>query len=350
MIAAPAHLLVRLPNPIGDAVMATPALRSLRAALPETRITWAGRPGAHAVLEGLSALRDDVVPLSAALAQGARAPWRAGKLLRPLACDAALLLPNSWSSALEVQRARIPRRVGTNLTRRGVLLTDVVEVPLGDDGRLAPGSMVDHYARLAAAFGAVLEDRGPRLATTDFDEERAVRRLGAHGGGRPLVAVNPGAAFGPSKCYPPAQAAVALARVHAQRPLDLLVLCGPGEEAQAAELAAAYAAASSGPCLSVHESPPDLGELKALLRRCAVLATTDAGPRHIAEAFGTPTVVWMGPTDPRWSGHSSATILRVESLDCLACHESVCPIDHPCMRDLDPARVAESILHCLPRA
>jgi heptosyltransferase-2 len=351
MSLRPAHLLVRLPNPIGDAVMSTPALEALRQALPETRITWAGRRGAHAVLAGLSALRDGVVPLAGAMATGSRAPFRAGRFLRTLGCDAALLLPNSWSSALEVQRARIPVRVGSTLTRRGALLTHPVALPRTDAGALAPRSMVSHYLALAAPFGVDPEARNaPRLRATAFDEERAMRRLAEVPADLPLVAVNPGAAFGPSKIYPPEAAAEALALAHARRPIALLVLCGPGEEAQAAALARAYAERSSGPCLSTDGDPPDLGELKALLRRSDLLATSDAGPRHIAEAFAVPTVVWMGPTDPRWSAHSQATVLRVEGLSCLACHESLCPIDHPCMRELDPLRVAQAILDRLPPA
>ena len=88
----PRHLLVRLPNPVGDTVMATPALRALRLALPESRITWVGRPAAQAVLTGLRD-RDGVVPLAGAIGKGRRAPLMAGRFLARLDADAALLLP-----------------------------------------------------------------------------------------------------------------------------------------------------------------------------------------------------------------------------------------------------------------
>lgn len=344
----PRHLLVRLPNPVGDAVMATPALRALRRALPDTRITWAGRPAPHAVLAGLDTERDGVVPIAKPLSEGARGPLRVGKLLRGLDCDAALLLPNSWSSALEVQRARIPLRVGSNLNRRGGLLTEAIDLPVGDDGKLVPRSMVVHYLQLAACFGAEDDGDGPHLATTAYDEERAAQRLRGLEATRPLVGVNPGAAFGASKRYPPGQTADALAAVRLKRAVDVVVLCGPGEERLAGELADEIRR-RGGDVLSTHAAPPDLGELKALLRCCAVLATTDAGPRHMAEAFGVPTVVWMGPTDPRWSDHSGATLVRREDLACLACHEQDCPVPgHPCMQELEPVRVAEGILAQLP--
>ena len=84
------------------------------------------------------------------------------------------------------------------------------------------------------------------------------------------------------------------------------VLCGPGEEELGRSvhrlLREPTALHDRPPRVGTHEAVPDLGELKALIARCDVLATTDAGPRHVAEALGVPTVVWMGPTDPRWSG------------------------------------------------
>jgi heptosyltransferase-2 len=338
----PQHLLVRLPNPLGDAVMATPALRALRQALPATRITWAGGPAAQSVLEGLT-MRDDVMPLAEKDARGRRAPLRAGRILKSLGADAALLLPNSFSSALAVRRAGIGVRVGSDLHARRALLTTVVRLPKTEDGKLQPRSMVDHYLDLAAPFGAVADGRGTELATTAFDDERAARRLEDAPTAVPLIGINPGAAFADTKIYPPERIAAAVQAVGKQHPMWPVVLCGPGEEALAADVAGRLA----GACTSCHDAPPDLGELKALLVRLTVLATTDAGPRHMAEALGTPTVVWMGPTDPRWSGHSAAQIVRREDLDCLACHRKVCPIGLPCMRELEPERVAQAILRLL---
>ena len=97
------------------------------------------------------------------------------------------------------------------------------------------------------------------------------------------------------------------------------MFCGPGEERLAAETAEAVGA----PCLSLHTDPPSLGELKALLRCLALLCTTDTGPRHIAEAYGIPSIVWIGPTDPRWSEGGRATVLRQDGLDCLGCAKLV---------------------------
>ena len=342
-LAPPAHLLVRLPNPLGDAVMAVPALRALRAALPDARITWSGGPAAQGALEGLP-FRDAVMPTGERDGKGRRAPMKAGRILRGLGADAALLLPNSFSSALAVRRARIPVRVGSDLHARRGLLTDVVSLPKAADGSLAPRSMVEHYLALAAALGATPDGEGPELRVLPYDAERAAWRLRGVPADVPLLGVNPGAAFGATKVYPPERIAAAVERVRAARDVFPVVLCGPGEEALAAEVCAAL----EGPHLGVQDAVPDLGELKGLLARLALLATTDTGPRHMAEALGVPTVVWMGPTDPRWSAHSEATVVRKEDLDCLACHRKTCPIGLPCMRALPPEDVADAILARLP--
>jgi lipopolysaccharide heptosyltransferase II len=338
VLPAPRHLVVRLPRPLGDAVMATPALRALRAALPSTRITWAGAPAATRALEGLP-WRDDAMPLAGPMDRGVLAPWRAARLLRPLGADATLILPNSFATALAARLARIPVRVGTPLHGRALLLTRPVIVPTKGAG-LAPRPMREHYLDLVAVFGARDDGRGTELATTDFDESRAQARLKDVEPGTRLLAVNAGASFGPTKVYPPDRLARAVSLVREEAGVLPLVLAGPGEEA----LARAVAEALWPPYLSVHDDPPDVGELKALLRRATLLLTTDAGPRHVAEAFGVPTVAVLGPTDPRWGAGGPSTVVRNEAVPCLGCHLRACPIGHPCMLELEPEQVARACL------
>lgn len=342
-LPAPRHLVVRLPGPLGDAVMATPALRALRRALPATRITWAAGATVHAALEGL-AWRDDVLALPSSMLEGARGPLRAARHLRRLGADAMLLLPNSFSSALAARLARIPLRVGTALQRRGPLLTHAVPVALDGRGRLAPRPMRAHYLDLVAPFGA-LDDGGPtELRVLAFDAERAAQRLAGVAPGTPLVGVSPGAGFGPSKRWPAAHLGAALARLRQEAGVLPLLLAGPGEEALLQEVAAV----AGPPLLGVQDEAPGLGTLKGLLARCRLLLTADAGPRHVAEALGVPTVTWVGPTDPRWGAGGPGEVLRVEGLDCLACHARACPLGHHrCMQDLAPARVVEAALRLL---
>lgn len=341
MARTPDHLLVRLPNPLGDAVLATPALRGLRAALPDARITWAGRRAALQALDGLED-RDGVMPVAGRFASGLLSPWRAGRMWRRARPDAVLLLPHSLRSALAACVCGAGRRTGWGAKGRAALLTESVTLPL-EGKTLAPRSMVEMYLDLAAPYGATDDGEGPRVVATPFDRRRAAIRLAGRAEGASVLAVNPGAAFGPSKVYPAKHLAVVLRTLRDERGLIPLVLCGPGEEALARDLSTRV----GEPVISTHEAPPDLGELKALLAKSAALLTTDAGPRHLAEALGVPTVAVLGPTDPRWTAHSRAVVVRKEGLDCLACHHRACPIHHPCMEDLAPEVVADAVIQVL---
>ena len=92
----------------------------------------------------------------------------------------------------------------------------------------------------------------------------------------------------------------------------------------------------------------DLSVLKALVRRCDLVLTTDSGLRHVAMALGVPTVVLMGPTDPRHTASNlENTIILREDVDCAPCHLKVCPTDHRCMERIEVKQViaaAERIL------
>lgn len=343
----PGRLLVVLPQPLGDAVLATPALAALRAHLPRTHIVWAGRRAAQQALAGLP-LRDAVVPLDGPPRRGVGGVRSAARQLRSARADAILLLPNSLSSALAARLARIPRRVGTGLSAaRRLLLTETVDVPLVG-GRLVPRPMQDLYLDLVRPFGVVAgEPTAPRVVVEPFDRERAARRLAATGLAGPWLGIQPGAAFGASKRIPPARLADTVRAARARHGWMPVVFAGPGEEQLAREVAAAI----GPPCVAWDTDVPDVGELKALLAALTVLLTADAGPRHLAEALGVPTVAFLGPTDPRWSGRSGATVVRREDLTCLGCHARTCPLGHhACLSSLDPAQILEALERTQARA
>jgi heptosyltransferase-2 len=345
-VSAYATVVVRLPNPAGDAVQATPALRALRTAQRGARIVWAGRPSVLALLDGLQEA-DATIEVSGPLDRGLLAARRLGRRLREERPDAVLVLPNSRSSAVAARASGAPVRVGDARRGRRGSLTHPVEAPR-EGGRFRPEPMRDRYLALAAVLGARDDGGPPRLATTPAGERLATARLASAGLlDVPLLAVSPGAGFGPAKVYPPRLLAAAVAALRAETGLVPAVLCAPGEEALAREVAARL----GPPCLPTHEAPAPWPEAKALLARASLLVTPDAGPRHVATALGTPAVVLFGPTDPRWSAPDAlATLVAREGLSCLGCHLRTCPIGHPCLSGLDPAAVVRAGLEALARA
>ena len=99
------------------------------------------------------------------------------------------------------------------------------------------------------------------------------------------------------------------------------------------------------PCVTSVGRVLGLGPLKALIRRLELLVTTDTGPRAIARAFGVPTVVLMGPTDPRWTAGDEATDVVIRhDVPCGPCHLPRCPTDHRCMTMISTDEVVAAVL------
>ncbi len=327
-------IYVRLPNWIGDVVLATPLLRALRRAAPRAEVALHGR-GAGLALLATEGLHDRELLLGPA--RGPLGPWREGRRVRAVwrRPDLALLLPNSVSSALVALGAGARERVGYALNGRGPLLTRAL--PVARQGRLRPVPMVDYYLGLLEAAGGRADGvaRRPALGTTPAREARAAAAWDALAldPGRPVWAINVGAAW-ETKRWPPAHVGELVRRLDA-RGVQALLLRGPDE----GDLARACCEAA-GRAVPGADRVIGLGELVPVLRRCALLVTTDSGPRHVGVAAGLPVVAVIGPTHPAYTAVDSDRVAVVcEEVDCWPCHLPRCPVDFRCMTRLLPARV-----------
>ena len=335
----PRRILVRLPSWVGDAVMATPALRALRAAHPGAWIGVEGRPALAGLLAGLASF-------DAFLPDASRSTFARVRALRALQADLAVLLPDSPRAALAPFLAGIPRRAGyARDPLRRFLLTDALEPPRAA-GRRVPISMIERYLRVTSRLGC--PERGTQLELRVDPEiaEAVAKDLARRGVGESerVLLVTPGAAFGSSKLWPPshfARACDALARGHGLLPV---LAPAPGELAIARDVAARMSQRS----LVLAQPEATLAELKALVARASLLLTNDTGPRQIAVALDRPCVVLMGPTDPRHTAHhlERQRVLR-EDVACSPCHHRRCPIDHRCMTRLAPERVVAAAAELL---
>jgi heptosyltransferase II len=299
------RLLVMCPSWVGDAVMATPALRLLRDAMPGGFIGGLVRPGIDEVLAGTEFFDEVHVERAA----GVMGPKHAAAKVRPRRYDAALLLTNSFSTALTTRIAGIPRRVGYNRDARGLLLTDKLEAPKRPDGRWAPIPAVSYYLHAAAWFldpslprcPAMTEAAGVwmELATTPEQRERGEAALAQAGitHGAPIAVLNPGG-NNPGKRWPAERYGAVGRHLIEQHGCLVLVSGSPGE----VELCGSVASAIGHPrAVNLAAVGVRLGWLKAIVERARIMVTNDTGPRHIAAALGVPVVSLFGPTDPRWT-------------------------------------------------
>lgn len=346
------RILVRMPNWIGDVVMATPLVRTLRESQPRARIALLVLPSGAQVLDGLSGFDETIVYRRKDEHAGFGGMLRLAKDLRRRRFDLAISCPNSFSQALLLRMAGVPRRLGWAYGGRGFLLTDKLAPPMRGHRRV-PRPMPQYYLDLARHMGCEVLSARARLATTPAGEEEASKFLAARGvaADARLAGLNIGAAFGPSKLWT-ARGFAGTAEGLRARGMRPVVLCGPGEEALGREIEAAV----GGDVVGTSDYVLSLAGLKALVRRLALLVTTDTGPRHFAVAFDVPYVCVMGSTDPQMTDQPEARgeiVRRDPLLDCMPCHEKVCPlVHHKCLEEITPAQVlaaADRVLALEPR-
>ncbi len=341
-LVPPARVLVRMPSWLGDFVMAEPVVRALHERWSHAncadRITLVGPARFLALLSSLEADGVRFVPLERGATPDVRV-WRGH--------DVALLLDGSWRSAWAAFRARIRERAGFASGGRTALLTQWI-VPARERGgkplgiglpgswpRRLPRPFTSACVELAAACALEVKLRSPILTVDEAARERVRARIG-HGSrgtvGVRRVLVHAGSRPDSAKGVPAEQWAGIL---RSMGDADIVLTCGPGEEANARNVKALV------PSATLLDDPPlDVAELLAAHELADVVLTSDSGPRHLSQASGVPTFVLCGPTDPRHtSDHdTSVHVLRTE-VACGPCHLETCPLAgerrRACMTGID---------------
>lgn len=349
----PSHrLLVVMPTWLGDTVMATPTLRALRRLYPQAQISALVREQVKPILDGCPWM-DRMITIRTPR-QGMADGRRKGllTLARRLATgkfDTAVLLPNSFRTALMVYLARIPRRVGYDRDGRGGMLTDGLS-PLRSKGGFVPVPTRDYYLGLARYLGAVKPDPTMQLFTRPQDDERAVRLLKQAGfdphGERPLVLLNPGANYGDAKMWP-AQRFAAVAERCVRQMNAVVAISGAPRERMILDQ---VMAATRQPMIDLPRLGVDLRTLKSVVRMSRLMITNDTGPRHMAAAMGVPVITIFGPTDPAWThiGFEDERQVMVKVF-CGPCQKKKCPLDHRCMTQIEPDMVMQRVEELLSR-
>ncbi|MGD9564234.1 MAG: lipopolysaccharide heptosyltransferase II [Pyrinomonadaceae bacterium] len=335
------RIVVRGTNWLGDAVMSVPALRELSRIFPDAEIVLHTKQTVVGVF-------DDADFIDRTLAfEKQRSKIRQtvdqADLLGEEEFDLAILLPNSFESALTSKLARIPRRIGYNKDLRGLLLTDPIPVPEWKKKRHEAFYYLNLIAEAERRYlgrstvGLTVPDGS--LTMSDERREAARERLRSAGAdlSRPIIAIGAGSTNSTAK------------RWGAGRFAELNDRLGSEFAAQTLLMGASSEADVTGEVLarSTHE-PIDLtgktsvSEAAAILSIADLLVSNDMGLAHLAPAVGTRTAVIFGPTDPVTTRPFSdlAVVIR-HNVDCAPCMLRECPIDHRCMDRISVDHVLE---------
>jgi lipopolysaccharide heptosyltransferase II len=326
-VSEPSRLLVRAPNWVGDVVLSLPALRDLRRAFPASRLEVLARPWVAGLYAAVPEI-DGVVESRGTLADAAAIRGR---------YDLGLLLPNSFASAFTLWRAGIPERWGYATDARGALLTRSCRVRASLGGR----SQVYYYRAMLEGLGLAVS--GPPDASLACPEAWAERGRALLGSPGPWIGINPGAAYGTAKRWPPERFAAAAALVARRSGAQVAIVGSAAERPLAEAIAAQLGGAARVLC-----GETTLAELVGVLRELRLLLTNDSGPMHLAAALGTPLVAVFGSTDWTETAPVSerARVVREET-ECAPCKLRECPIDHRCMARVAVDRVAATALELL---
>ncbi len=330
-------IAVRCPNWVGDLIMATPVFECLRDNFPDTRIIALSRPYNVKILEGHPCI-DTIIPCDDKSLGGIREAARSLAMYSP---DFAILLPHSIRSWLPARLAGVPEIFGYSRGIRAYFVNG--PHPEKIDGKYVPMPMLDYYLNLCRWMGMSVRDKpSPSFSITEELTREAHRLMEGYGikEGEVVIGLNPGAKFGSSKCWPPEHFAALADLIEQRLGYKMLLLVGPGED----EIAAEIMKRTTSALINTGPDRIDLGLLKPVIDRCALLVTNDTGPRHYATALGKPVVVLMGPTDARYTqSNLEETVVLQMNLPCSPCHKKQCPEEHECMRGILPDEVMVAI-------
>ena len=327
--------MIVAPNWLGDAVMALPAIADVRNARRGASLTVAARAS---VAPLFSLVRDlDVVTL----------PRKGPSGQSPLSgFDTAILLPNSFHSAMSAARAGVRERWGYAADWRRLLLTRAIDRPA------AGTHQIDSYRHLVAALGFPNGMSTPHLeiAQSVRDAGAAMLRQSGWDGRAPLVAIAPGAAYGSAKRWP-SSAFADLAAGLAEDGVTTVMIGAAADRATAADVTRELGSRAR---LIDLTGQTDVPALAGVLANCRALAANDSGALHLGAAMGVNVTAVFGPTDEHATAPRSSPQSPVPSPQSVISHQSVvlthdtwcrpcglrkCPLDHACMLGVPAADV-----------
>jgi len=327
--------MVRVPNWVGDVVMALPALTELRRVFANSQITFAARPSVAGLFDG-EGLADEMIPVGDAqtLVGSAIDFVRDARLIRQKRFDLAVLLQNAFGAALLARAGGAKKIAGYATDGRGSLL-DLV-VPFESNYKLA--HQVRYYLNITAEIERKLtggtridiETARPRLHATGRQRERArlmLEEAGLSITAAPILAINPGATNSRAKRWLAGRFAATADRLAERDGFQTIIVGTAGDLDVANEVAAQMRAPAA-----VLAGRTDLAELKGVLSCASLVVSNDTGAAHVSAALGVPTVVVFGPTE-HVSTRPLSDVARVvrHDVECSPCMLRDCPIDHRCM-------------------
>ncbi len=326
--------------------MTFPAISCLRRMYPHARLDLMARPWVEPVYRCHPDINTvTACPVEPAAVKRLVSMGRAAEKIRKEAYDMGVLLPNSFESALIFRMARIPLILGYATDMRRMLLTRAVPVPRDKENR----HHVYYYLDLVGSIGGREDHMDSSVLDLKLrlpEDERKKTQLFLAGIRREkglkdsclFAGFNPGAAFGPAKCWPAVRF-----RQLAQMLLDTfpglhILVFGTAQELETAEeIRKTDAERITSLC-----GRTTLSEAVSLINELDLLVTNDSGLMHVGAACKTPLVAVFGSTNQVATGPWSENARVIShSLECAPCMNRTCSRNFECMLGIGAEEVFE---------
>jgi len=333
---SPPRLLVVGPSWVGDMMMAQSLFMVLKTRDPGCRIDVLAPDWSKPLLACMPEVASAIGSPFQHGQLGLSARYRLGKSLRSHKYDRAILLPNSLKSALVPFWARIPLRTGFIGEFRYGLLNDARKL----DTQALPMT-VQRFVVLGLDKGQALPDPlpEPHLETDDDAIADSLSAVNLATPGSPVLALCPGAEYGPAKRWPSRHYA-AVAQHYLDTGWHVWLFGSDKDKLDCNDI--------NSQCQNRCEDlsgRTSLGQAIDLMSLASAAVSNDSGLMHIAAALRLPMVAVYGSSDPGFtpplSQHARIASL---SLDCSPCFKRECPLSHlDCLNKLTPDSVLEQL-------
>jgi heptosyltransferase II len=327
------RILIVAPSWIGDAILSEPLIALCREPYELPIVDVLAPPWCAPVYARMRGVRQII---ENPIAHGRMDFARRREIARRLAQSRytrAIVLPNSWKSALIPWFARVPRRTGYRGEFRYVLLNDIR--PLH---KKAAPQLVHRFAALAGSPGALVPLPLAPVLVPDVANRSAAARAMNLRTDRPVAILCPGAEYGPAKRWPPTHFADLAARFLAGG-VQVWLVGSPNDKLAANSVI--QASGETGRQIRDLTGRTDLGTAVDLLSLASVVVSNDSGLMHAAAAVGVPLVALFGSSSPVYTPPLSpvAHVAKID-IECSPCFKRECPLGHfRCMRELSPDTV-----------
>lgn len=336
----PKNIIVRMPNWVGDLVMATPILFDLRQKFPNSTITaMAQNPLCHLLKKDENINELFCFKKNKNIFLRRKENKNIIEKISEAKYDLGILLTNSFSSAWLFYQGEVQNICGFRKDFRNFLLDKALDYPKEEIHQ------VDKYKKLLRLVGIEKSHTKPTIYLDPVEIDKAMELLYQRGykNTKTLIGINAFAKYGPAKCWP-IERYKELAKKLSEDEKKCIVFLGDLEDEQIIK----KILIDLPPNVINLAGKTSLRELSAIISKCDLFLTNDSGPMHIAAAFDIDQIALFGSTSNILTGpYSEKAVIINKQVKCSPCYKRICPIDFKCMQKITVNEVLEKIFQIL---